>query len=348
VNAPAACTRSQRLADIMTAIKILNGSGMTDALIHAFIIDPAGAVRTVDFAGVAGWQSQQGKLWVHLDANFPESLTWLRKEAALPRLIPEALVTQETRPRSTMVEDGLLLVLRGVNLNPGADPEDMVSIRMWVEEHRVITTRRRRLLSVQDAVESLQDRPPSGTADLVLRIVEGLVGRINQAIDSLEDRVAGLEDGMLANPVQAMRAELAELRREGIALRRYLAPQREALGRLYSETPAWFQDLDRMRLREMYDRMVRLVEDLDAVRERATVIQEELVGRLSDQLNQRIYLLSITAALFLPLGFLTGLLGINVGGIPGAENPAAFWVFCGLLALLLTGQIAFFVRSKWF
>jgi len=321
---------------------------MSGSLLHAFIIEPSGLVRSVDQDGVVGWQPEQGLLWVHMDANATETQVWLKQSAALPRLVPEALVAEETRPRSTIVGDGLLLVLRGINLNPGADTEDMVSVRMWIEGTRVISTRRRRLQSVQDAVDSLSERPPSGTADLVLRIVDGLVGRINNAINDLEDRVADLEEGMLTNPVQAMRAQLAELRREGIALRRYLAPQREALGRLYSESPAWFHDLDRMRLREMYDRMVRLVEDLDAVRERATVIQEELVGRLSDQLNQRMYLLSITAALFLPLGFLTGLLGINVGGIPGADNPAAFWIFCGLLAVLLTSQILFFVRSRWF
>jgi zinc transporter len=75
---------------------------------------------------------------------------------------------------------------------------------------------------------------------------------------------------------------------------------------------------------------------MDAVRERATVTQDELASRLSDQLNRRMYVLSIVAAIFLPLGFLTGLLGINVAGIPGAEYPKAFMVFTvGLFALVL-------------
>jgi len=54
------------------------------------------------------------------------------------------------------------------------------------------------------------------------------------------------------------------------------------------------------------------------------------------------------AALFLPLGFLTGLLGINVGGIPGAENPYSFWIFCGILVVLLTTQVWVFLVKKWF
>ena len=69
------------------------------------------------------------------------------------------------------------------------------------------------------------------------------------------------------------------------------------------------------------------------MRERAAVIQEELAGRLAEQMNKRMYMLSMVAAVFLPLGFLTGLLGINFGGIPGAGNPLGFeWVIGVLVA----------------
>ncbi|NNJ63977.1 MAG: zinc transporter ZntB, partial [Xanthomonadales bacterium] len=189
---------------------------------------------------------------------------------------------------------------------------------------------------------------PEGTPDIFLRILDRLVQRINDVIDSLEDRAAALENSVMDEPEQKLRAELSSLRREAIMLRRYLAPQREALGRLLSEAPPWFGESNRLRLRETYDRQVRLVEDLDSVRERLTVVHEELISQLSDELNKRMYVLSIVAALFLPLGFLTGLLGINVGGIPGAEYPYAFWVFVAMLAGLVSFQLWFFIRKKWF
>ena len=94
-----------------------------------------------------------------------------------------------------------------------------------------------------------------------------------------------------------------------------------------------------------YERTV--AEDLEAVRERAAVSQEELLSRLSEQLNQRMYVLSIVAAVFLPLGFLTGLLGINVGGIPGADNAQAFWIFSGLLLIAVVIQLLVFRWKKW-
>jgi zinc transporter len=56
----------------------------------------------------------------------------------------------------------------------------------------------------------------------------------------------------------------------------------------------------------------------------------------------------VIAAIFLPLGFLTGLLGINLGGMPGAENPDAFWVFSGLLVAVVSLQIWIFKKLDWF
>ncbi|PTT44479.1 CorA family divalent cation transporter, partial [Aeromonas sp. HMWF014] len=45
--------------------------------------------------------------------------------------------------------------------------------------------------------------------------------------------------------------------------------------------------------------------------------------------------------------FLTGLFGINLGGIPGAESPTAFWVFCGSLVALATGLAVWLKHRRW-
>ena len=319
-----------------------------DALIHAILVEPGGAVRHLDWDGLRAWRPEQGLLWAHFQIDAPETRRWLEREAGLPRHVPTALTVIESRPRASVIGEGILLVLRGVNLNPGADPEDMVAIRLWVEQSRIISTRRRRLLSVVDTVNSIEEQAPASTGDLVLRLADRLTDRINDVINEIEERVDDLEDGLLTEPSEVMRGRLSGLRRDAIGLRRYLAPQREALGRLLSEPLAGHDDFDKPRLREIHDRVVRLVEDLDTVRERASVIHEELVSRLSDQLNKRMYVLSIVAALFLPLSFLTGLLGINVGGIPGAESPYGFLGFSAILVTLLCLQVWFFVRQRWF
>lgn len=93
--------------------------------------------------------------------------------------------------------------------------------------------------------------------------------------------------------------------------------------------------------------MMRYIEDLDSSRERASVAQEELMSRLSENMEKRMYVLSIVSTVFLPLSFLTGLLGINVGGIPGAENKSAFLIFCLILSGIGAIQFWIFKIKKW-
>ena len=98
------------------------------------------------------------------------------------------------------------------------------------------------------------------------------------------------------------------------------------MNRLCNEQIAWLDDLNRIRLREANDRLIRHIEDIDEVRERAAMAQEELLSQMSEQMNQRTYVFTIIATLFLPLGFFTGLMGINVGGMPGVEDDWGFWI----------------------
>jgi len=224
----------------------------------------------------------------------------------------------------------------------------MVGIRIWFENNRIISTRQRRVLSttdIQTAIE--QGNGPESLSNFLVQITGRMMERMQQVIDDLEDSVADVEDQVLTSESHKLRSRLAVLRRQAISLRRHLSPQREALSRLLTEKITWLDESDRIRLREVSDQLIRYLEDLDEARDRAAVTQEELVNRLSEQMNNKMYLLSIVAAIFLPLSFLTGLLGINVGGIPGAESKLGFLIFVLLLIIVVIFQIWYFKKKKW-
>ena len=103
-----------------------------------------------------------------------------------------------------------------------------------------------------------------------------------------------------------------------------------------------------MRLRDEADRVTRYVGVLDAAREHAAVAQQELTRHLPDRMNRRVYVLSVVAAIFLPLRWLTGLLGINVGGIPLTDNLLGFGTIVALRVALTPAQVIVFRWRKWF
>jgi zinc transporter len=331
---------------------MMNGAdqGQLEGLIDAWLLDGNGGGRKLDWREVSGCRLENGQwLWLHFDYTQPAVQHWLRAESGLTDLTAEALLQAETRPRCVPADAGLMLFLRGVNLNPGADPEDMVSIRVWVGERRIISLRKRRLLTVDDVREAIgRGTGPVTPGDFLLLLVDRLLDRTATVIDALYDRVDEMEDAVLVETNYHQREELAGIRRQAIALRRFLAPQREALNRLWSERTPLLSDEYRLYLREDADRLTRLIEDLDAVRERAGVIHETLVSRIAEQTNNRMYVLSIVAAIFLPLSFVTGLLGVNVGGIPGADNAAGFTIVVLLMVIIAVGLWAYLRWRRWF
>lgn len=320
---------------------------VNSGLIHAYLFNQRQGTA-LSAEAVNAWQPDQGLLWLHLDYTSDDVQQWLEQDAGLEPVVAEALTATETRPRCTPFNNGLLLLLRGVNLNPEADPDDMVSIRLWVEKNRIISTRKRQLQSVQDMLQQIRNhQAPVTSGEFIADLTDNLTWRMRETMEDYEETLADLEERVLTGGHDEVKTELASLRRQIITLRRYLAPQRDALTRLHTEKFSGLNDNERLQLRETTDRLIRYLEDLDAMRERAVVIQEELLSQLSELGNQRVYLLSMITAVFLPLGFLTGLLGINVGGMPGTDNPNAFWWVSGglfstaiVLALLLR-------RKKW-
>lgn len=321
---------------------------MQDFVVYCLLLDGRGGARPLNEAELKSWQPEQGLLWLHLNYDSPAVATYLMQELGLDEISAAALTAEETRPRAAAHQGGLLMALRGVNSNPNADPEDMVSIRLYATPQRIISTRKRRLLSVDDIVNAFAGgEGPQSSADFVARLCQQLVRRMGGPVHEAEEQLDELEESLLSMPRAKLRSELSALRRQCIALRRYLAPQREALQWLLSEKLPWFADDERAQLREAGDQLAQKIEALDSIRDRAAVAQEELVNQISEESNNRMYLLSIVSAVFLPLGFATGLLGVNVGGIPGADDADAFAIFILVMAAMAGALLAWFRYKKW-
>lgn len=316
--------------------------------LHAMVLDRKGAGREIDASGIRQWSPEQGLLWVHLDVADTGSGCWLSEHSGLPAAAVDALLAGETRPRSAFNDQGLLIVLRGVNTNPDADPEDMVSVRVWIDENRIISSRRRQILSIQDVRKSLAAGDgPTSSGSFLGALVERLADRIGNFVDSIEDRMDAAEEEIAAGKSQGFRQRLSALRRQIAHVRRFLGPQRDALDRLNRQSCAWLIESDAHALRQESDRITRYLEDLDLAKERAIVLQEELLSQIAQEQNARMYVLSLVAAIFLPLTFVTGLLGMNVGGLPGLESPTGFLASVVIMVVSAAGLIVFFRWKKW-
>jgi zinc transporter len=316
--------------------------------LFSYLLGADGRGTTLDEAAVRDWTPDRGPLWLHIDVTDEKASQWIERDSGLPTVVIDTLLAGETRPRTLVTGDGLLIVLRGVNTNPGEDPEDMVSVRVWLEPDRVITTRRRRLLSVIDIAQALDEgNGPKSTGALLATLVDRLAERIGNFVDTIESRLDSIEDDIGSAAPDSIRSRLSPLRRQMASVRRFLAPQRDALDRLYRQPVDFIRESDVQVMREEADRITRYLEDLELARERAIVLQEELLAHMAQQQNSRMYVLSVVAAIFLPLTFVTGLLGMNVGGLPGVDSSLGFIGSVAVMVIAASGLLAYFRWKKW-
>jgi zinc transporter len=297
---------------------------------------------------IDGQVTTTGPQWLHIDYSSPQAEDWLR-EQGLESAVIETLVRSESRPRTTPATGGLLVVLRAINMNPDADREDMVSIRMWLEPNRVITVRQRRLFAAEELRESIEaGRGPKIIPELVIELIERIADRITSFVDDLEERVIAYEEAVEAGNTGNLRRQVSELRRQTAVVRRFVAPLREALETLSRLSDDRLEGKWSFALRDQADQITRSVEDLDLVRERLHVVQEELLNRITQEQNNRMYLFSVVAAIFLPITFISGMFGMNTAGLPGLEHPLAFWMVVAGMVAITAGIIAYLRASKWF
>jgi len=315
--------------------------------------EPARLEMAAEDAGLPVRPETKGKarppfVWVHLHRGDPQTRPWLENESGLDPVLVTALLAEDTRPRCTVHGDGAIIILRGVNLMEGAQLEDMVSVRLWVDRSRVIGVWVRPLRAVGDLGGAIErGLAPVSPGELVAKLAQRLADRMEPTVAELHDNIDDFEDALLDGE-EVGRGALADLRRRAIRLRRHIGPQRDALTTLGIEDLSWLNEQDRSRIREAADKTTRILEELEVVRERAGVVQDQIMEARAEKMNRYTLLLSVVAAIFLPLGLLTGLLGINVGGIPGEANPWAFAIVTGLLFVIAGFQVALFRAMKLF
>lgn len=315
-------------------------------MMRAFLFDDTKASER-PFAEGAALFGQAQLVWLLLDGRQTGVLQWINAQQDIPPIARSALLAQETRPRSDLVGHGALVNLRGLGKTPEDDPDALVSLRFWAETGRVILVTFRSPIALDPVVDNFLAGSILDPGDLLSSFADAITDGLDPDVANLGDALDECELKIESANIHPTRRAVTKARARAIAFRRFVSPQRQALDRLAAAPLDWLDDDDRLHLREAADRAARMAEELESVRERAMLMHEELTDRRAEQMDSRALLISIVALVFLPLTFLTGLLGMNVEGIPYATQPWAFWGFTGVCLFLALLVVGWFIRARW-
>lgn len=310
-----------------------------------FLIDAAGAARETDLDGFCATDAPFR--WVHCDGRSDDVAALAQRAVAIPEPMLSALTASETRPRCTIFGDGALVNLRGLGEQAAGDGDPLVSIRLWAQKGCVLSLSYRQLGALEPVVGQMLAGAIADPGDLITALAIEITEALDPHIAELGDGLDAIESHLDDDGPVGTRHRVAELRAAAISYRRFLAPQRSAMERLMAAQTSWLDPDDRLHIQEAADRCARMAEELEAVRERAALAHEALTDLRAEHMNRQALLLAIVALIFLPLTFITGLLGMNVQGIPYAGEPWAFWgvvAFCVAVGGAVAGWFAF---TRW-
>ncbi|MEM7496995.1 MAG: CorA family divalent cation transporter [Pseudomonadota bacterium] len=303
----------------------------------------AGAAETSTIYDSEEVAEGPGFRWCHLQRS-ASAERLLLEDREIPDDLAWALLERDTLPRAIRSGDAVAVFLRGINEARGAEPEDMISLRLCVLPDRIISLELRRLPVIDGLISDFREgKAPATIEAFVIHIVETLRAAVERELDALEADVHLLElhsAGRSGDLGKDERAKLADMRQDAIIIHRFVAPQSSALEQLVTLAPSWLEDT--ATLREEAEGFRRIAADLESVRARGAIVSEELRAAQADRQNRSFLLLTAISVVFLPLTFLTGLLGVNLDGIPFAGREWSFPAFGLLLVAVaaLSGWIA--------
>jgi zinc transporter len=292
-------------------------------------------------------QDFSGFVWLHFNLAHTASEKLLRERLTLPEVFHEALREGSRSTRVELNDDMLVAVVNDVHFDFAFEPGDISTLWLAVGPQLVVSARLQPLRSIdrlRDAVKhgarlrtsvALLVHLMHDQGDVLVNIVRGTTARVDE-----------IEDKLLSGRLEKKRADLGALRRLLVRLQRLLAPEPAALFRLLQKPPPWIAEEDLQDLRQSTEEFGVALRDMAGLQERIKLLQEEIAGRVAEENNRTLFVLTVVTVLVLPINIVSGLLGMNVGGIPLAQDPFGFWTVVALVAVL-TALAAYFAWRKW-
>lgn len=275
--------------------------------------------------------------WLHFNLADTRATQWLTACASIPEDARELLLDSDAHIRSENFDHSLALIIGDLFHDFKQDPEELGVLRLYLDNERLITGRGHPLKSVDRLrIELSEGMVLTNSIDLFARLIYDIGDSMHSVIKNLNDRVDDAEDQILAGHLHNQGSELGRIRRLLARLRRHLSANRQAMQHAMPHIARWSQH-DISELRQAVEHLESTIQDLELVQERTRLLQEEIAGRMSEATNRNLYVLSIVTVTLLPINLITGIFGMNTGGLPwGQDDPSGFWwvIFFMIIAVI--------------
>ncbi|HWT97298.1 MAG TPA: transporter [Terriglobales bacterium] len=327
---------------MLTTTQIIDDGG----LICGYVLHKDGTQQRLDWRDVdSEIANPDSRIWLHFNLADMRAKRWLEGCTVVPRMAKQIILGTANQMMLEPVERGLVGVLGDLHHEFDIDPSKIGVLRLYLDDRLLISARRHPLKSIDSLRRSVANGTPTARPiGLVIRLLHHLAETFGSTITELGETIDRIEDRILDDHISNEGSELGRARQLIVRLRRHLVPQRHALVGLLNHLPDWLSNDEISDLRQAVERLDMLGHDLDLVQDRARVLQDEMANKQAERTNHNLYVLSIVTTIFLPITLITGVFGMNVGGLPGVQSEAGF---IGVMVLMILTVVISLCLLYW-
>ncbi len=294
--------------------------------------------------------------WINVDGlGDADTIGAIGELLGLHPLALEDVINVHQRSKVEPYSDHLFIVTRLVSLTP-LDHLESEQISIFLGKNYVLTFQQRPgdcFDPVRDRIRSQRGRIRSRKSDyLAYALIDAVIDSYFPVLERFADHLEELEDAVAAGQGAAVIDRIHEVRNELLMLRRSVWPHRDALNQLVRDEHPLVHPETHVFLRDCYDHTVQLIDLLEVYRETCADLRDYHISIVSNRMNEIMKVLTIIATIFIPLGFIAGLYGMNFNTQLPGNMPELNWPYGYLLTLALMGGVAvgmltYFWRKGW-
>lgn len=302
-----------------------------------------------------GWKSLVSEecslLWVDVRSLTQEDTRKLADLFNLHALAVESMSDAYRRPHLFQFSDHFYVNMTMIESGRAHHSIQPMELHVFAGEKWIITaTDKAECEAVDKALEEYKETPAlSGRGPMygVYLLTEDLVETYYPVIEQLDSDADHLEDQMLDRADRTTLRRNFDLKHSGFELRRLLGPQRDVLNDLSRRDFAFIQGESQVYFQDVYNRMTRLFDMLDTIREILSGNLDIYLSTVSNRLNEVMKVLTVFATILMMLSLITGFYGMNFTRMPWLDSPNAFRNTLVAMGVVTAAMLMWFRRRKY-
>jgi magnesium transporter len=299
----------------------------------------------------SAFTNKDGVLWADICETTEEDGRFLERVFGFHHLVIEDCLSKRLHPpKIDDFGDYIFIVVHGIDYTTETNVVGTTEMQIFLGAHFVVSSHATPLFSVEAVRRLVEEHghPMRRGADFLAHaLVDALIDNILPTIDAMGERANDIEEEVIRNPQRSTLEAILHLKRSALQLHRIAAPQRDVMNRLSRQEFSIVSNEARVFYRDSYDHILR-IEDLNqSLRDRAADALSTYLSVVANRQNETMRVLSIVAAIFLPLMLLAGIYGMNFEQMPELKWGWSYYAVLGLMGTLIVGALLWFRARAW-